>query len=130
MNQITYSIGEMSSMLDIPVSTLRYYDKHGLLPFLKRTSGNIRVFSKQDITWLNMIECLKNTGMQLKEIKQFFQRCMEGDSTIEKRYEMFLERRAETEKQIALLEKTLDLINYKCKYYRKAKEAGTTNLPE
>lgn len=68
--------------------------------------------------------------MELKEIKIFFQWCEEGDSTIDKRYEMFLERRRETQRQIALLQKSLDLINYKCEYYHIAKEAGTTNIPE
>lgn len=43
---------------------------------------------------------------------------------------MFLERKRETKRQIAILQKSLDLINYKCEYYRIAKEAGTTNIPE
>ena len=127
---MTYSIGEVSEMLAIPISTLRYYDKKGLLPLIERTNGNIRVFSDMDVRWLNMIECLKNTGMELKEIKTFFEWCEKGDSTIEKRYEMFLERKIETERQIAILQKSLDLINYKCEYYNIAKEAGTTNIHE
>lgn len=126
----TYTIGEVSEMFGINISALRYYDKNGLLPMIKRTEGNIRIFTPQDIKWLNMIECLKNTGMQLKDIKQFFDWCEEGDSTIEKRYEMFLERKRQTEAQIALLQKSLDLINYKCEYYRRAKEAGTTHFPD
>ncbi|MBD7911698.1 MULTISPECIES: MerR family transcriptional regulator [Clostridium] len=127
---MTYSIGEVSEMLEIPISTLRYYDKKGLLPLIERTSGNIRVFNDMDVRWLNMIECLKNTGMELKEIKTFFEWCEKGDSTIDQRYEMFLERKRETEQQIAILQKSLDLINYKCEYYHMAKEAGTTNIPE
>lgn len=127
---MTYSIGEISEMLGIPISTLRYYDKKGLLPLVERTNGNIRVFSDMDVRWLNMIECLKNTGMELKDIKTFFKWCDEGDSTIDQRYEMFLERKLETERQISILQKSLDLISYKCEYYRIAKEAGTTNIPE
>ncbi|MHC1681446.1 MAG: MerR family transcriptional regulator [Clostridiaceae bacterium] len=127
---MAYTIGEISEMLGIPISTLRYYDKKGLLPLVERTNGNIRVFSEMDVRWLNMIECLKNTGMELKDITTFFQWCEKGDSTIEKRYEMFLERKREAEQQIATLQKSLDLINYKCEYYRIAKEAGTTNIPE
>lgn len=127
---MTYSIGQVSEMLEIPISTLRYYDKKGLLPLVERTNGNIRVFSDMDVRWLNMIECLKNTGMELKDIKTFFEWCEKGDSTIDKRYEMFLERKRETERQMAILQKSLDLINYKCRYYHIAKEAGTTNTSE
>jgi len=130
MSEKKYSIGEISEMLGIPISTLRYYDKQGLLPLVERTNGNIRVFSERDVNWLNTIECLKNTGLQLKDIQTYFEWCKEGDSTIDKRYDMLLERKAETERQMAVLQKSLDLVNYKCEYYRKAKEAGTTTLPE
>lgn len=68
--------------------------------------------------------------MELKEIKTFFEWCEKGDSTIDLRYEMFLDRKRETERQIAILQTSLDLIKYKCEYYRIAKEAGTTNTPE
>lgn len=76
-----------------------------------------------------MIDCLKNTGMQLKDIKQFFAWCEEGDSTIGKRYTLFLQLRKKAEAQIAQLEKSLDLINYKCEFYRLSDEKGTTTFP-
>lgn len=126
---MTYSIGEVSEMLNISISTLRYYDKERLLPLINRTTGNIRVFDDTDIECLKMIECLKTTGMQLKDIKQFFQWCEEGDSTIEKRYNLFMAQKEKTEQQINLLQNALDRVNYKCEYYRLAKERGTTNDP-
>lgn len=126
---MAYSIGEVSEMLNISISTLRYYDKEGLLPLVNRTGGNIRVFDETDIECLKMIECLKTTGLQLKEIKLFFQWCEEGDATIEKRYKLFMEQKEKTERQIAHLQTALDRVNYKCEYYRLAKERGTTNDP-
>ncbi|MEA5135775.1 MAG: MerR family transcriptional regulator [Candidatus Fimivivens sp.] len=122
---MAYSIGEVSEMLSISISTLRYYDKVGLLPLVNRTEGNIRVFNQTDIECLKMIECLKTTGMQLKDIKLFFEWCEEGDSTIEKRYNLFIEQKEKTEQQIELLKNALNRINYKCEYYRMAKEKGS-----
>ena len=124
-----YSIGEVSEMLKISISTLRYYDKEGLLPLINRTSGNIRVFDETDLECLKMIECLKTTGMQLKDIKSFFVWCEEGDSTIEKRYDLFLLQKEKTERQIEELQNALARINYKCEYYRIAKENKTTDVP-
>ena len=92
---MAYTIGEAAKIMNVSIPTLRYYDKEGLLPLVKRTESGIRRFNDNDIKWLNMIECLKNTGMQLKDIKIFFEWCIEGDSTIEKRYKMFLERKVE-----------------------------------
>lgn len=126
---MTYSIGEISKMLNISISTLRYYDKKGLLPLVNRTSGNIRVFDDTDVECLKMIECLKNTGMPLKDIKLFFEWCEEGDSTIDQRYELFIHQKEKTEKQIDLLQNALGRINYKCEFYRISKEEGTTNVP-
>lgn len=122
---MTYSIGEVSKMLNISISTLRYYDKEGLLPYINRTKGNTRLFSDADLESLQMIECLKNTGLQIKEIKQFFEWCEEGDASIDKRYELFMQQREKTEKQIAVLYDSLKLINYKCDYYAAAKEGRT-----
>jgi DNA-binding transcriptional MerR regulator len=126
---MAYSIGEVSKMLDLSISTLRYYDKEGLLPLVNRTEGNIRVFDDSDIECLNMIECLKTTGMSLKDIKQFFEWCEEGDATIDQRYQLFMEQKKNTEEQIARLTKALERVNYKCEFYRIAKEKGTTNVP-
>jgi DNA-binding transcriptional MerR regulator len=126
---MTYSIGEVSEMLNISISALRYYDKEGLLPLVNRTSGNIRVFDETDMECLKMIDCLKTTGMQLKDIKLFFEWCEQGDSTIEKRYQLFLDQKEKTQQKIDLLQRALDHINYKCEYYRLAKERGTTNDP-
>ena len=124
-----YSIGEVASKLNIPTSTLRYYDREGLLTNVKRSSGGIRVFSDEEISTLNIVECLKATGMQIKDIKQFLDWCSEGDKTIEKRREMYYERRAIVEKQMEELQNTMDVIQFKCWYYDTAREAGTEDVP-
>lgn len=126
---MTYTIGEISEMLHISISTLRYYDKEGLLPLVHRTAGNIRIFDDTDVECLNMIECLKSTGMALKDIKLFFEWCEDGDSTIDKRYDLFITQKEKTEKQIEVLQNALKRINYKCEYYRIAKENNTTEVP-
>lgn len=57
---MAYTVGEMARRLGVPASTIRYYDKEGLLPFVGRSSGGIRVFTEKDFEWLRIIECLKN----------------------------------------------------------------------
>jgi DNA-binding transcriptional MerR regulator len=123
-----YTIGEISNRLHIPISTLRYYDKEGLLPLVNRTEENIRLFDDSDIECLNMIECLKTSGLQLKNIKQFFS-VRDRDETINQRHELFIQQKKKTEEQIAKLQDSLKLINYKCEYYRIAKERGSTDVP-
>lgn len=118
-----YTIGQVSEMFDLPVSTLRYYDKEGLFPELNRTSG-IRQFSENEIEALRVIECLKKTGLQIKDIKQFMSWCMEGSSTYTKRKELFENQKKQVEAEIAKLNKTLDMLNFKCWYYSEAIKDG------
>ncbi|MFP7493946.1 MerR family transcriptional regulator [Terribacillus saccharophilus] len=121
----TYTISEVAKELNVTAYTLRYYDKEGLLPFVERTSKGQRLFKESDIAALKIIECLKNTGMSIKGIKNFIDWCADGDSTLQQRFDMFMERKAAVEKQIKDLQDTLGLIEHKCHYYKTSLEAGT-----
>ncbi|QKY69859.1 MerR family transcriptional regulator [Lentibacillus sp. CBA3610] len=125
---MTYSISEVANKLNLTVYTLRYYDKEGLMPFVERTTGGKRVFKDSDVELLNVIECLKSSGLPIKDIKNFIEWLSEGDSTLKQRYDMFIERKAAVEKQMAELRKTMDLIEHKCSYYKTALEAGTEDV--
>ena len=65
-----YSIKEISERLRIPASTLRYYEKRGLIGPLRRSTGQVRVFSEEDLKLLQIIQCLKRTGMPVEEIRR------------------------------------------------------------
>lgn len=127
---MVYTIGEMAKLLDLAPSTLRYYDKEGLLPFVERSEGGIRLFRDSDYEFLKIVECLKKTGMHLKDIRKFIHLVMEGDSTIEARLALFQKQREEVEKQMAQLQETMEVIRFKCWYYETAKKAGTTAVPD
>jgi len=118
-----YTIGQISEMFNIPASTLRYYDKEGLFPDMKRTSG-IRKFSDRDIEALRVIECLKLSGLEIKDIKQFMSWTTQGAETYQLRKELFEKRKAAVEKEMEQLQKTLDMLKYKCWYYETAIKEG------
>ena len=102
---MNYSIGEVSRMFGLPQSTLRYYDKEGLLPHIQRQGAGIRRFDEQAVEALRVIECLKKSGMEIKDIQQFMIWCGEGASTYQQRLELFQRRRAEVEQELARLKK-------------------------
>jgi len=120
-----YTIKEVSEMTGIPSSTLRYYGNEGLLPFVERSTSGYRLFSESDIGMLRVIECLKHTGMPIKDIRKFAEWAQQGDASLKERYEMFLERRRVVEAQMEELKQTMALIEHKCWYYETALAAGT-----
>lgn len=119
-----YTIGQVSKIFNIPISTLRYYDKEGFFPNLKRVSG-IRRFGEQDIEALKVIECLKESGLELKDVKQFIKWATKGSATYKNRKELFEKRKKVVVQEIKNLQKTLNILEYKCWYYDKAIKDGT-----
>ena len=123
-----YTIGEMAERLNVAPSTLRYYDKEGLLPFVERSSGGIRMFKDEDMEWLRLLGCLKKAGMPLKEIRSFMDWSRQGDATISQRLELIEKQRQSVLDQQKQLEDTLLMLDYKRWYYQTAQEAGTCGI--
>lgn len=120
-----YTVGEIAKVLGIPASTLRYYDQEGLLPFVERSSGGIRMFTDKDYEWLKVIACLKKSGLSIKNIKAFIDMAARGDESLAERYELFHARRDAVKEQLKEMQETLDLLEFKCWYYQQAIADGT-----
>lgn len=116
-----YSIGEISKMFQLPISTLRYYDKEGLFPHLKRVNG-VRQFSESEIETLRVIDCLKKSGLEIKDIKEYMALCSLGNTTLKQRKEIFEKQKEEVLQEMEKLQKVLSMLNYKCWYYNQAIE--------
>lgn len=127
---MVYTVGEMAKMLGVSASTLRYYDKEGLLPFVERSSGGIRMFRDSDIEWLQVIGCMKKAGMSIRDIKQYIEMALQGDETIGLRLDMFRRQREAMKAQMEELRHAMEMVEYKCWYYETAKAAGTTDAPQ
>ena len=118
-----YTIGQVSEMFDLPISTLRYYDKEGLFPDMQRTSG-IRRFNEKEIDAIRVIECLKKSGLEIKNIKLFMEWCAEGSVTYPQRLELFIKQREAAKLEIERMNRVLDMLKFKCWYYEEAIKDG------
>lgn len=123
-----YTVAETAKIINMSPHTLRYYSKAGLLPFIERNEKGVRLFKEEDFDWLFLIDCLKNTGMPIREIKKFVDWAMMGDSTINDRLALFQERELDVKRQIKQLEEYLDFIQYKKWRYEESKKYGTTSI--
>lgn len=119
-----YTIKEMSELTGLPASTLRYYDKEGLLPSLRRNNNNVRMFTDDDYHTLRLIECLKKSGLLLREIREYMNMARKGKDTLEGRRNIFYRRRDILKDEMKNLQKILRVIEYKCWYYDTACESG------
>ena len=118
-----YTIGQVSEMFGLPISTLRYYDKEGLFPNIKRTSG-IRRFGEAELETLRVIERLNKSGLEIKDIKQFIEWCGQGSETYPQRRDLFIRQKEQAEAEIARMNRVLAMLKYKCWYYEQAIKDG------
>ena len=126
---MSYTIAQAARRAGLTAHTLRYYDKEGLLPFVERSSGGIRLFRESDFEWLQVIGCMKKAGMSIRDIRQYIQLAMQGDATIATRLQMFHHQRQVLLDQIREMQHTLETVEYKCWFYETAQAAGTTDVP-
>ena len=120
-----YSIGELAALTGISPSTLRYYDKEGFFPDLNREQSGARIVTDREVGLLKIIECLKATGMSIKDIKQFINWRDGGDATLGQRKNLFHERLKVVEEQLENLRKIRETLLYKCWYYDTAVDLGS-----
>ncbi len=117
---MNYTIAQAAKKMNLTTYTLRYYDREGLLPNVKRDKSGNRIFTKDDMEMLHLICCLKNTGMPVKEIKQFTDWQNEGNRTLHTRNDMLISHKEDVLKQIEDLKRNLLLIDQKLDYYHDA----------
>ena len=130
---MTYTTAKAAEKIGISAHTLRFYDKEGLLPNVGRDEHGNRRFTDNDLQWLSLLQCLKNTGMSLKDIKRFAECTTIGDDTIDERLALFESQTENVKYQIAELKRYLKLLEYKLAFYQKAKALGSVeavNLPQ
>ena len=118
-----YTIGQVSAPFGLPVSTLRYYDRPRLFPYMQRVSG-VRRFGEEELEALRVIECLKKSGLEIKDIKRFMEWCAQGSGIYPQRRALFQKPRAAAEAEIARMERVLDMLKFKCGYYEQAIRDG------
>jgi len=122
--KMTYTTAKAAEKIGISPHTLRFYDKEGLLPNVGRDEHGNRRFTDNDLQWLSLLQCLKNTGMSLKDIKRFAECTTIGDDTIDERLALFESQTENVKCQIAELKLYLNLLEYKLAFYQKAKALG------
>ncbi|MBK1813444.1 MerR family transcriptional regulator [Clostridium sp. YIM B02505] len=112
-----YSIKEVSEKLNISQYTLRYYEKEGLIPYVHRNYSGRRVYSDDDLIWIQLIGCMRATGMSIAYIKNYVELTIQGKGTLLKRREIILEQKEIIETEIKRYNDLLEVVNIKLQRY-------------
>jgi DNA-binding transcriptional MerR regulator len=110
-------ISQLSEETGLSIHTLRYYEKEGILPPVRRNENGTRVYDSDDIEWIKFACCLRDTGMTIAEMKKFAQLVIQGDETKEERVIQLQQQNKRIEAQIEQLKSHMEVINYKIELY-------------
>ncbi|MBQ4088854.1 MAG: MerR family transcriptional regulator [Clostridia bacterium] len=114
-----YNVHQVAEKFGISAHTLRYYDNAGLFPDMQRDKNGARIFTDEQLEWLNIVMCLRSTGLSIADIRHYLALCAQGDSTIEERYQIILAQKKRAEEERAEIDKKLEVLSRKAAYYEK-----------
>lgn len=126
-----YTMREACTKLNMPYETLKFYCKEGLVPNVKRDKNNYRIFDDKNLAWLEGLQCLRNCGMSIKDMRQYMEYCLQGPDTIDLRKAMLARTKKELLQKRQQLEQCLDYIDKKQQFYddiKSGKIAYRSNL--
>lgn len=122
---MNYTIKKVSEMTGLSIPTIRYYDKEGLLPDLQRKESGYRVFSEQDLEAIDLIECFKESGLTIKEIRHFMSLVKQGDITLAEHLAIFQTHIARLEEKLATVQNALEHSRRTLAFYEIAAKTGS-----
>ena len=111
------TITEVSKMYNISADTLRYYERIGLLPNIKKNKRGVRDYDESYLKCGEFIKCMRDSGMSREILIDYVRLCKSGEDTIESRKNILIEQREVLLDKMAELQKTIDKLNYKIEVY-------------
>lgn len=115
----TFTVKQISDKFNLSVHTVRYYDDQGLFPEVTRDDHGTRLFSEENMEWISLVICLRNTGMSIADIRHYIDLCTEGDTTIAERYQIILEQKKRVETELQEMQKRLNVLHCKEQHYER-----------
>ena len=118
------TIKEVSQKYNISQDTLRYYERVGMIPKVTRTASGIRDYQESDLSWVELVICMRSAGLPIEAIIEYVRLFQMGDSTFQARLQLLQEQRETLLEQKEQIERTLDRLNYKIARYETAVKTG------
>lgn len=114
---MVFTIKEASERLGCPAHTIRFYEKEGLLPYIKRDKNGNRLFEQEHLDWIRLMTCFRATGMKLSLLKEMVNLALDGDSTIPQRKAILNRYKEDLFRRQNELAEALDAVNNKLSIY-------------
>jgi DNA-binding transcriptional MerR regulator len=111
------TIAQISKKYGLTADTLRYYERIGLIPGIKKNKSGIRDYTENDCRWVEFAKCMRGAGLRIEALIEYVALFQQGDETIDARKALLIEQRDQLAVRMAEMQKTLDRLNTKIQRY-------------
>lgn len=115
-------INEVSKLTKLKAHTLRYYESIGLIKDIKRNSAGKRIYTEEDLKWIEVINKLRATGMNINKMIEYARLRHMGNETITQRKNIMEEHLNSIENEIQKLLEAKNYVEKKIKIYSEMEE--------
>ena len=118
------TIKQVCEKYHISQDTLRYYERVGVIPPVRRTKSGVRDYSEEDCGWVELAACMRSAGLPLEALTEYVRLSREGDATISDRRQLLLEQKERLQVQLRVVQETMERLDYKISCYDRAMKTG------
>ncbi|QWU80733.1 transcriptional regulator, MerR family [Campylobacter novaezeelandiae] len=116
---MAYTIIEVERKTGVSSRTLRFWLDKGLFPFVEKDKNGVRYFSEKDLEWVIWVDCYRQIGMSIEDLKSYIFLCAKGKSTTKERLEIILKLKGKILQDIKKFQSILEKLNFKIDLYEK-----------
>ena len=124
------TIKEVSQKYNISQDTLRYYERVGMIPKVTRTASGIRDYQESDLSWVELVICMRSAGLPVEALIEYVELYQQGDQTFSARLELLQEQRRNLEEQQKQLQAAISKLDYKISRYEVTVKTGKLSWEE
>ena len=122
------TIAEVSRRHGLSADTLRYYERIGLIPSVRRTQSGIRDYSDEDCRWVDFAKCMRSAGLPIEVLIEYIALFLQGDATNEARKNLLIEQRDLLAERVEEMQRTLERLDGKIERYEQTIGKATAGL--
>ncbi|MCT1901097.1 MerR family transcriptional regulator [Oceanobacillus sojae] len=125
---MTYTIKEAAAKAELAPHTLRYYEEEKLLPYVKRDKNGYRIYTDEDLSWIEVISCLRDANVSIADLKEMMDLSKGDKEVLSERIEILEAHQKKLQEQQKELKKTEEIVAIKIKHLKQLENMDISSL--
>lgn len=86
--------------------------------------NGLRDYTEEDCKWVELVKCMRHAGLPIEALVKYVNLAQQGDKTMPERRQLLVKQREQLSSQLAVIQETMERLDYKIACYDKAMKTG------